>query len=119
MEKIGKFHKIVKKIKHRIDEDDALGKNKFLESNPKYVVLFNKIADILVFIFSPLFILFFLIFFLPLPTRIEEYIAKYSMALLLFFVSLSLFFVYLIIKIELAKFKRYVETKNADKDIDY
>ena len=118
-QKIGKLQKIIKKMKHSIDEEDVLGKYHFLEHNEKYIKILNKIADILIFIFSPLFIIFFGIFFLPLPTKIEELIAKYSIALLLFFISLFLFFVYLIIKIELAKFKRYLITKNEDKDIDY
>jgi hypothetical protein len=118
-QKIGKLHKIIKKMKHSIDEEDVLGKYKFLEHNEKYIKILNKIADVLIFIFSPLFIIFFAIFFLPLPTKIEELIAKYSITLPLFFGSLFLFFVYLIIKIELAKFKRYVKTKNEDKDIDY
>ena len=118
-QKIGKFHKIIKRLKHGLDESDILDKNKFLEANIKYVSILEKAADILIFIFSPAFILFFALFFIPLPLKIGYFIDKYSITLLLFFISLSSFFCFLIIKIELGKFKRFIKTKNEDKDIDY
>ena len=118
-QKIGKLHRIIKRLKHGLDEEDILNKNRFLESNQKYVKIIDKTADILIFIFSPLFILFFALFFIHLPLKVEELIDNYSITLFLFFTSLSLFFCYLIIKIELGKFRRYIQTKNEDKDIDY
>ena len=118
-QKIGKLHKIIKKMKHGIDENDILGKNRFLEANQKYVKILEKTADILIYIFSPLFVLFFSLFFIPFPLKIAEFIDKYSITLLLFFTSISLFFSFLIIKIEISKFKRFMKTKNEDKDIDY
>ena len=118
-QKIGKLHRIIKRLKHGLDENDILNKNMFLEANQKYVKIMERAADILIFIFSPLFILFFLLFYIPMPVKIEELIDKYSLTLLLFFTSISFFFCFLIIKIEIGKFKRYIKTKNEDKDIDY
>ena len=118
-QKIGKLHKIIKRLKHGLDENDILGKNRFLEANQKYVRILEKTANILIFIFSPLFVLFFSLFFIPLPLKIAEIIDKYSITLFLFFTSISLFFCFLIIKIEIGKFKRFIKTKNEDKDIDY
>ena len=111
------IRKVIKKMKHGIDESDGLGANAFLEANQKYVKILEKTADVLIFIFSPLFVLFFSLFFLPLPIKIEELLDKYSITLLLFFSSMSLFLCFLIIKIELGKFKRFIKTKN--EDIDY
>ena len=111
--------KVIKKMKHGIDESDGLGANAFLEANQKYVSILEKAADILIFIFSPLFVLFFALFYIPLPLKIAYFIDKYSITLLLFFISLFSFFCFLIIKIELRKFKRFIKTKNEDKDIDY
>ena len=118
-QKIGKFQKLIKHIKHGLDEEDILGKNRFLEANQKYVKILEKMADVLIFIFSPMFALFFSSFFIPMPLKIVEFIDKYSITLFLFFLSISLFFCFLIIKIELGKFKRFIKTKNEDKDIDY
>ena len=111
--------KVIKKMKHGLDEEDILHKNRFLEANQKYVKILEKTADILLYIFSPLFVLFFSLFFIPLPLKTAEILDKYSITLFLFFTSMSLFLCFLIIKIEVGKFKRFIKTKNEDKDIDY
>ena len=118
-EKIGEFHKIIKKIKHGLDEEDILHTNRFLEANRKYYQIINKIADSLIFIFSPMFLIFFAVLYIPFSNRIEKWLASSDVALILFFASMTLFVLFLSLKIKVKKFERYIKTKNADKNIDY
>lgn len=118
-QKIGKFHQIIKKIKHGLDEEDVLNTNKFLEANIKYLQIMEKTADILIYIFSPAFLIFLGLLYIPFPGHIEKWLAGSDVALILFFASMTLFVIFLSLKIKIRKFKRYVQTKNDDKDIDY
>jgi hypothetical protein len=107
-EKIGKFHKFIKKMKHGLAEEDILNKNKFLEANQKYVKFLFVCKEILFYIFTLSFILFFMTF----------YFFENFYTLLIFCIFFSTFGCFLILYFEIKKFQKYLKIKEEDKDIN-